>query len=102
MNTNQQATSQAVWILLDSPSEGDLTRYSGPLQIDVGQLKQYLQSFASAMAETLEGCRLLAGDFELQEVSMKAKLSAEAGFMLVSKAGIEGGIDLKFVRNKVR
>jgi hypothetical protein len=99
--TEQHSTEErVVWVLLDGPEGGDLRHFAGPLQIGVDKLKAHFQSFTSAIAETLEGCRSLAGDFELGEVTIKAKLSAEAGFVLISKVGIEGAVDFKFVKKR--
>lgn len=92
---------QEVWVLLDAPAgakDQDLMSYGGPQRIDVAKLGEHLQSFTSAMTEVLKKVKTLAGDFELSEVSLQAKLTAEVGFVLITKAGMEGAIDLKFAK----
>jgi len=97
--TNQSNTEgEVIWVLLDAPEDGDLARYAGPVQIDAQKLKQHFQSFTSVIAKALEGCKPRKGDFELSEIAVEAKLTAEAGFALVSKAGVEGTVGFKFER----
>ena len=100
MSENHSTNESVIWVLVDTPEGGDLSHYSGGLEISLDRLKGQFQSFTSKISEILEGCRSLAGDFELGEVTITAKLSAEVGFVLVSKAGMEGGIDFKFVKKR--
>jgi hypothetical protein len=88
-----------VWVLLDPPSgSSDLAQFAGPQRIDVSKLGEHLRDFTSAMADVIKNCATVAGDFKLSEVTLGAKLSAEGGFVLVAKAGVEGAIELKFTR----
>lgn len=100
--SDQNATGgDVIWVLLDAPEGGDLSRYAGPMQIDAEKLGEHLRSFTSAVSKALEKCKSLAGEFELSEVAIEAKLSAEAGFVLVSKAGVEGTVGFKFVKRVI-
>jgi hypothetical protein len=96
MSNQSAAESDVIWVLLDAPEGGDLSRYAGPVQIDAEKLGEHFRSFTSAVSKALESCRSLAGEFELSEVAIEAKLSAEVGFALVSKAGVEGVVGFKF------
>jgi hypothetical protein len=97
-NRNATTEGDVIWVLLDAPEGGDLSRYAGPVQIDAEKLGKHLRSFTSAVSRALEKCKSLAGEFELLEVMIEAKLSAETGFVLVSKAGVEGTVGFKFGR----
>lgn len=96
MENKNDVNGDTIWVLVDQPTDGDLSRYAGSMQIDAEKLGQHLQSFVSAISKSLEKCGACVGDFELAEVTIKATLSAEVGLVLVSKTGINGGIDLKF------
>ena len=90
---------QEVWVMIDAPvGEADVQRYSLPQKLSVNKLGEHLQSFASSISDALRNCKTIAGDFELSEVTLEAKLIAEFGFVLVSKAAVEGAISLKFAR----
>jgi hypothetical protein len=91
----QKSTSfSSVYVLIDEPA--DLEQFGGPKEIDADKLGDHLQKFSGAISRALEKCKNLAGEFELKEVSLEAKLTAEFGFVLVSKAGVEGAVTLKF------
>jgi hypothetical protein len=90
------ASSDKLFVLIDEPS--DVERFGGPKEIDADKLGEHLQQFSHAISRALEKCTSPAGQFELKEVSLEAKLTAEFGFVLVSKAGVEGAVTLKFER----
>jgi hypothetical protein len=95
--TEQEPTSfGSVYVLIDEPR--DLEQFGGPKEIDADKLGEHLQKFGGAISRALEKCKDLAGEFELKEVSLETKLTAEFGFVLVSKAGVEGAVTLKFQR----
>lgn len=96
MTKTNDTDKDMIWVLLDAPAGGDLSHYAGPLQISVDKLAEHLQAFTAAISKSLGKCKSLAGEFELSEVSIEAQLSAETGFTLVSKAGVEGTIGFKF------
>lgn len=96
MNAHENP-SATIWVLA-SDTDGDLSRYAGPLEIGIERLKEHMAKFSQAIAEVVADAHTLAGEFELKEVKLKATLSAEHGFVLVSKAGVEGGIELTFHR----
>lgn len=92
----ETASSNSVYVLIDEPR--DLEQFGGPKEIDADKLGEHLQKFSDAISRALEKCKSLAGQFELKEVSLEAKLTAEFGFVLISKAGVEGAVTLKFER----
>lgn len=98
VDTSQKetASSNTLYVLIDEPA--DIEQFGGPKEIDADKLGEHLQKFSSAISHALEKCKSLAGQFELKEVSLEAKLTAEFGFVLVSKAGVEGSVTLKFER----
>jgi hypothetical protein len=100
MKEQQTPNEDVIWVLLDAPEGGDLSRYAGPVQIDAEKLGEHLRTFTGAVSKALRSCRTLAGEFELTEVTLEAKLSAEVGFALVSKAGMEGTVSFKFEKEK--
>ena len=92
-----------IWVLLDGPQDADLARYAGPLQIDVEKLGEHFETFTKAISKAIEKCSQPLGtksQYELTEIALEAKLSAEVGFTLVSKGGVEGTIGFKFERKK--
>lgn|ERR1700731_4113893 len=94
----KSAESRTLFVLVDETE--DLQKFGGPKEIDADKLGEQLQKFGDAISRALDKCKRLAGEFELKEISLEAKLSAEFGFMLVSKAGVEGAVTLKFERSK--
>jgi hypothetical protein len=92
----RSAESRTLFVLVD---DEDLQKFGGPKEIDADKLGEQLQKFGDAISRALDKCKRLAGEFELKEISLEAKLSAEFGFMLVSKAGVEGAVTLKFERS---
>jgi hypothetical protein len=92
--------NEYIWILMDADDSGDLAEYSGPVKIDAKKLGEHLEKFTSSMSKALDKCKSIDKEYELSEVTIDVKLSAEAGFVLVSKAGVEGTIGLKFIKNK--
>jgi hypothetical protein len=94
--TQDLTSSSTVFVLIDEP--GDVEKFGGPKQIDADKLGEQLRAFSDAIGRALQQCRRLAGEFELNEISLEAKLTAEFGFVLISKAGVEGAVTLKFSR----
>jgi hypothetical protein len=86
----------SIYVLLDEPDS--IAEFGGPVQIDADRLGDQLQAFTEAMSRAFSRCHLLAGEFMLTEIELEAKLTAEFGFMFVSKAGVEGAVTLKFAR----
>jgi hypothetical protein len=100
---NQTAQTETIWVLVDAPSGGDLVQYAGPLQIDVEKLGQHFETFTRAISKAIEKANQPLGtkkQYELTEITLEAKLSAEVGFTLVSKGGVEGTFGFKFERKK--
>lgn len=93
---NAQAGEETVYVLVDDT--GDVSRFGGPKEMDADKLGEHLGKFSRAMSRALEQCKTLAGEFDLTEITLEAKLTTEFGFVLVSKAGVEGGVSLKFTR----
>ena len=93
--------NETIWVLMDAPSGGDLVQYAGPLQIDAEKLGEQFRNFTSAISKAIEQSSTSLGNrskYELTEITLEAKLSAEVGFMLVSKGSVEGTIGFKFER----
>ena len=93
---NAQAGEETVYVLVDDT--GDVSRFGGPKEMDADKLGEHLSKFSRAMSRALEQCKTLAGEFDLTEITLEAKLTTEFGFVLVSKAGVEGAVSLKFTR----
>lgn len=87
---------QVIYVLLDEPS--DVAKFGAPKEIDADKLGEHLDRLSSAVSRALGHVKSLAGEFQLSEISLEAKLSTEVGLVLVSKAGVEGAVKLKFVR----
>lgn len=95
--TNESAPhAESVFVLVDEPT--DVSRFGGPKEIDADKLGEQFEKFSRGISKALEHCRTVAGEFELAEISLEAKLTTEFGFVLISKAGVEGAINLKFTR----
>jgi len=94
--TDSSASSATIFVLIDEP--GDVEKFGGPKEIDADKLGEQLRRFSDGIRRALQQCKCLAGEFELSEISLEAKLTAEFGFILVSKAGVEGAVTLKFSR----
>lgn len=95
--------ADTVWVLLDAPDGADLAQYAGPLQIDVEKLGEHFEAFTRAISKAIEKCSQPLGvrsQYELTEIALEAKLSAEVGFTLVSKGGVEGTFGFKFERKR--
>ena len=93
---NSQASDETVYVLVDET--GDVSKFGGPKEMDADKLGEQLGKFSGAMSRALEQCKTLAGEFDLTEITLQAKLTTEFGFVLVSKAGVEGAVSLKFTR----
>jgi hypothetical protein len=87
---------KTIYVLVDDPA--DVSKFSGVKEIDADQLGQQLQKFSDAVSQAVSHCKKIAGDFQLEEITLEAKFSAEFGFMFVSKAGVEGSVTLRFAR----
>jgi len=93
-----------LWILVDEPpaAEGELARFWGRRKYSVDTLGENLQSLTEKISRALGNVTPLGHGFELDEISIDARLSAEVGFELIAKAGVEGGITLTFRRAPAR
>jgi hypothetical protein len=97
--SEQDANNEdVIWVLIDSPPDGDIQAYAGPGQINADKLREHFQSFTTAMAQALEGLKSPVKDFQLSEVAIQAKLTGEIGFVLVGKTGVEGGVEFRYAR----
>ena len=95
--------TDVIWVLVDAPQDSDLAQYAGPVQIDVERLGEHFETFTKAISKVIEKCSQPLGprnQFELTEIALEAKLSAEVGLTLVSKGGVEGTFGFKFERKK--
>ena len=88
---------EEIFILAESSAAG-VQKYGAEQRIPVEKLREHLRTFTAALSSALDSVGALAGDFRLTEVEVTATLSAEAGFVWVTKAGIEGGVTLTFTR----
>ena len=97
--TSKQPTPpSAIYVLADT-SDAELQKFGGAKEIPIDTLKNHLQSFTAGLSSALSSCQTIAGQFELSEIEVQATLSAEFGFVLVTKAGVEGSVSLKFVKH---
>jgi hypothetical protein len=94
--TDASTSSDTIFVLIDEP--GDVEKFGGAKEIDADKLGEQLRRFSDAIGRALQQCKRLSGEFELNEISLEARLTAEFGFVLVSKAGVEGAVTLKFSR----
>ena len=58
-------------------------------------LKNSVFSLTSQLSDAFADLKTV-GEFNLSEVSVSVAVSAEGGLILIGKAGITGGISLKF------
>jgi hypothetical protein len=90
-----------IYVLIDAPeARSDVLQYGSALKFDVQKLGDALEQFTSNISQAIARCKNLAPDLQLDAVEVEAKLTAEFGLALVSKAGIEGGIRFTFKRTK--
>ncbi len=95
----QELAPGELWILVDDEEpEAELERYWGRKRYSAAALGDKLQEFTSTLSEALSKIQKIGAGFELSEVSVDVRLSAEVGFELIAKAGVEGGITLTFKR----
>jgi hypothetical protein len=90
-----------IWVLVDDPegaAEGEVTPFRSRKRYSAADLGDKLQEFTATLGQTLAKIQRIGGGFELDEVSTDVRLSAEFGFELIAKAGIEGGLTLTFRR----
>jgi len=74
----------------DEPSTKGVLRH-----IDPALLKRSVAELTSQLDEVFRDLKAV-GDFQLAEVSISVEVSAEGGLILLGKAGVSGGINLKF------
>jgi len=91
------AAPTEIFVVTES-AEAGLQQFGAEKKIPVEKLREHLENFTGALSTALASVETLAGQFQLSEVEIHATLSAEAGFVWVTKAGVEGGVSLKFVR----
>jgi len=88
-----------IFVITDESGVG-IQKYGAEKSIPVEKLREHLRNFTGALSSALESVQSLAGDFQLSEVEVSATLSAETGFVWITKAGIEGGVTLTFTRRR--
>lgn len=83
---------------LDNGSAGTLGRSGLARRIealDTTVLKESATSMVTELSSVFASLKEV-GEFRLKEVTVSLSVNAEGGLVLVGKAGIEGGISLKF------
>lgn len=63
--------------------------------LDISNLKASVADLASQLSEVFRDLKAVGG-FKLTEVTVSVEVSAEGSVFLVGKAGVSGGISLKF------
>lgn len=63
--------------------------------LDVSKIKNSVTARTSQLAEVFRDMKAV-GDFKLTEVAVLVEVAAEEGLILIGKAGVSGGISLKF------
>ncbi len=86
------------FIIDDTGSEDEFTRYGGTVEIDAEKLQQQLAVINSAMAKALEKTESPKKGMELDEITVEVGIDAEFNFAIVAKAGIKGAFTLKYKR----
>lgn len=84
-------------LIVAETEQAGIAQYAAHQSIPVEKLRQHLSDFTAALSVALSSIAAV-GRFELTEVEVQATFSAEAGFAWVTKAGVEGGVKLKFTR----
>jgi hypothetical protein len=98
-NRDGELAPGEIWILVDEDKpDAELARFGNRKRYSADALGDRLQEFTSTLSQALSKIQKVAADFELSEVSVDARLSAEVGFELIAKAGVGGGITLTFKR----
>jgi hypothetical protein len=85
-------------LVLTESGEAGIQKFGAEQKIPAEKLREHLQKFTAALSSGFGAIQSLGGQFQLAEVEVQAIFSAEAGFIWVTKAGVEGGVTLKFVR----
>jgi hypothetical protein len=100
-DTSEELAPDELWILVDEEGrpEAELARYWGRKRFSAEALGDKLQEFTATLSRALSKIQQIGSGFELSEVSVDARLSADFGFELIAKAGVEGGITLTFKRS---
>jgi hypothetical protein len=95
----QELARGELWVLVDDEEpQAELERFWGRKRYSAAALGDRLQEFTSTLSDALSKIQKVGAGFELHEVSVDVRLSAEVGFELIAKAGVEGGITLTFQR----
>ena len=63
--------------------------------LDISKLKGSVADLASQLSEVFRDLKAVGG-FKLTEVTLSVEVSAEGSVFLIGKAGVNGGISLKF------
>jgi hypothetical protein len=98
--TQQKADVPAAIFVVTEESGAGIQKYAADKSIPVEKLREHLRNFTGALSAALDSVQSLAGEFQLSEVQVTATLSAEAGFVWVTKVGVEGGVTLTFTRRR--
>jgi hypothetical protein len=64
-------------------------------EFDVDRLRKSISHLASQLSDLFADLKSV-GEMKLTEVNVSVEVSAEGGLVLVGKAGVTGGISLKF------
>jgi hypothetical protein len=94
---SKAAVPGEIFVITEESGVG-IQKYAADKSIPVERLREHLRNFTGALSSALDSIQSLTGNFQLSEVQVTATLSAEAGFVWVAKAGVEGGVTLTFTR----
>lgn len=64
-------------------------------EVEISKLKNSAKALTEQLAQVFADLKAV-GDFKLAEVTVSVEVSAEGNVLLIGKAGISGGIELKF------
>jgi hypothetical protein len=104
MSDGNELAQGELWILVDETEEapeGELARFRGRKRYSAEVLGDKLQDFTATLSTALSRIQQIGAGFELSEVSVDVRMSAQVGFELIAQAGIEGGITLTFRRPEI-
>jgi hypothetical protein len=88
-----------IFVITEENAAG-IQKFAADKSIPVDKLREHLRNFTGALSSALDSVQTLTGEFQLSEVQVTATLSAEVGFVWVTKAGVEGGVTLTFARKR--
>jgi len=100
MEKNQILVIPSPYSKVVEGERGLLSGITGPVSLNVEQLRDNLANFVESMNELTSRVPKMGDAFRLDEIEFTVEVNAEGNFQLIggAKAGITGGLTLKVKR----